>query len=209
MRLRILDVELRSGVAKPMHGVALGIADFLAAHTAVAFRWPVRPVAYHVPALVLLLSFCSAASTWAQDANPAHGADTEAVARAAMTQLRSPVTPSHTLDMCPAVEAAALRDTVLLAAAAGEPVNQIVEDVIARRGEQLRIVPRKRGFALWAWLAPAVVLFGGGAVVMARLRSLRLADVPPAEASGGELSTEDRTELAAALREWERTEAEA
>ncbi len=36
-----------------------------------------------------------------------------------MAQLRSPVTPSHTLDMCPAPEADALRDTVRAEAARG------------------------------------------------------------------------------------------
>lgn len=168
-----------------------------------------RHVSYRL--VVVLLLVCTAIPALAQNADPAHGAETEAVARAAMVQLRSPVTPSHTLDMCPAAEAAALRDTVMLAAAAGKTTRQIVEDVIARRGEQLRIVPRKRGFGLWAWLVPPAVLLLGASVVWGRLRKPRStpgetpAGIPPRDA----ISAEDRLELAAALQEWERVEAEA
>ena len=53
---------------------------------------------------------------------PVRTAATDAVARAAMFRLRSPVTPSHTLDMCPAAEAEALRDTLRIAAAYGHGV---------------------------------------------------------------------------------------
>ncbi|HEX2091804.1 MAG TPA: cytochrome c-type biogenesis protein CcmH, partial [Longimicrobiaceae bacterium] len=94
------------------------------------------------------------------------------VAHEAASQLRSPVTPSHTLDMCPAPEAEALRDTVLMAATRGMTAGEIVEGVIARRGEQLRIVPKREGFGIWAWILPPAVLLAGLGVVSARLRAM-------------------------------------
>jgi len=134
-------------------------------------------------------------------AQGAASAEAERTAHAAMTQLRSPVTPFHTLDMCPDAAAAALRDTVRAEAASGMSVEQIVEGVIARRGEELRIVPKRSGFGLWAWVAPAAVLLGGLAVVGAWLRRSRANAAP--DPVPGSLSGEDREELAAALAEWD------
>ncbi|HEX7240745.1 MAG TPA: cytochrome c-type biogenesis protein CcmH [Longimicrobiaceae bacterium] len=134
---------------------------------------------------------------------PAARAQGDAAERAdaAMAQLRSPVTPSHTLDMCPAPEADALRDTVRAEAARGASTEAIVEGVIARRGEQMRIVPKRSGFGLWAWLAPPAVLLLGLGVVAGRMRAMRAA--APPESAPQALSTEDREALAAALAEWD------
>jgi cytochrome c-type biogenesis protein CcmH len=129
----------------------------------------------------------------------------EAVAHKAMTELRSPVTPSHTLDMCPAEAAIALRDTVRMAALQGQSSNQIVEGVVARYGERLRTVPRRDDFGMWAWIAPPLVLLlGAGAVLLAmrRLRGRAATPVPSAA-----MSDEDRARLDAAMRAYERGEA--
>ncbi|HEX8905917.1 MAG TPA: cytochrome c-type biogenesis protein CcmH [Longimicrobiaceae bacterium] len=131
----------------------------------------------------------------------------EQVARSAEEQLRSPVTPSHTLDMCPSAEAAALRDTVLAEARAGRSVEQIVEGVIARRGEQMRIVPRESGVGLWAWVLPPSILVVGAGVVALRLAQLkrgRREIIPVAPAA---LSDDERAQVEAALRSFERGEA--
>jgi cytochrome c-type biogenesis protein CcmH/NrfF len=129
----------------------------------------------------------------------------EAVAREAESQLRSPVTPSHTLDMCPSAEATALRDTVLAEAQAGWTVPRIVDDVIARRGEQMRIVPRESGVGLWAWVLPPMVLVVGIGVVAVRLAQLKRGrgGIDPDAA----LSDTERSEVEAALRAFERGEA--
>jgi cytochrome c-type biogenesis protein CcmH len=134
---------------------------------------------------------------------------TEPVAREAMFRLRSPATPSHTLDMCPHGNAEALRDTIRLAAAEGQTVDQLVEGVIARYGEHMRLLPQRRGAGLWAWvLPPAVLLFGLG-VVLLRLRALR---APPEEqaarAVGEDLTAEERARLEEALAELEETQEE-
>jgi cytochrome c-type biogenesis protein CcmH/NrfF len=131
-------------------------------------------------------------------------AEAAAVAREAEAQLRSPVTPFHTLDMCPDAAAAALRDTVLMAAQRGVPADRIVEDVIARRGEALRIVPRKSGTGLWAWLATPAVLLAGVAVVWTKLRRLRREEGPYTAPAAAPLSADEAAVLEAALRDHER-----
>jgi cytochrome c-type biogenesis protein CcmH/NrfF len=133
--------------------------------------------------------------------------EVELVARDAMTRLRSPITPSHTLDMCPASEAMALRDTIRLAALGGMTADRIVEDVIARHGEQVRLIPRRSGFGLAAWLLTPLALIVGGLFLAMRVRAMRQSG--PASAAGagaGAMSKEDQDALAVALRDFERTE---
>lgn len=148
-----------------------------------------------------LLALCAAAPLAAQALSPA---EAERVAREAAAQLRSPVTPSHTLDMCPAAEAQALRDTMVARAATGVPAARLVEEVVARRGEELRLVPKRQGLGWLAWIATPAVLLLGAAMVAGKLRSLRGGDrapAPPAET----LSADDRERLAAAMAEYDRS----
>lgn len=143
----------------------------------------------------------------AQDAAAPPTHSTEAVAHAAMTQLRSPVTAFHTLDMCPDAAAVALRDTIRMEAAAGKTTDEIIEATIARRGEALRIVPKRSGVGLWAWIAPPAVLLGGLVLVGAWLRRSRANAAPQPEPES--LSGADRETLAAALAEMDREPEEA
>lgn len=131
---------------------------------------------------------------------------TEAVAREAMMQLRSPVTVYHTLDMCPDPAAAALRDTVRMAAQRGDSPDRIVESVVARRGERLRLAPRQEGVGLWAWLAPPAVLLLGLLVVGGKLRRMRRREGPYTPAEAAPLSSDERASLDAALKEYEGAE---
>lgn len=131
---------------------------------------------------------------------------TEAKAREAMMQLRSPVTVYHTLDMCPDPAAAALRDTVRMAAQRGDTPEQMVEDVVARRGERLRLAPRQEGVGLWAWLAPPAVLLLGVFVVGTKLRRMRRRQGPYTPAEAAPLSSDERASLDAALKEYEGAE---
>ncbi|HEV2148887.1 MAG TPA: cytochrome c-type biogenesis protein CcmH, partial [Longimicrobiaceae bacterium] len=148
-----------------------------------------------------LLVVAHAAPLRAQDV-AAVSPETERVAQAAMSQLRSPVTPFHTLDMCPDAAAAALRDTLRADAARGLSASQIVEATIARRGEELRIVPRRSGVGLWAWLAPPAVLLAGLFAVGGWLRRSKANGA--AEPTPEALSSEDRELLAAEMAEWDR-----
>jgi cytochrome c-type biogenesis protein CcmH len=129
------------------------------------------------------------------------------VAVEAETQLRSPVTPGHTLDMCPSGEAMALRDTVLTMATAGMSSDRIVETVIARRGEQMRIVPEHTGTGLLAWIAPPVVLLVGGGLLLGKMRRMRGRSAPVLPTAGQAISADEREMLNRALRQMEREEA--
>jgi cytochrome c-type biogenesis protein CcmH/NrfF len=135
--------------------------------------------------------------------------EVERTAREAMVQLRSPVTPSHTLDMCPADAAIALRDTVRMAALAGMSSAQIVDDVVARYGEPMRILPKRSGKGLVAWLLTPFALIGGALFVALRLRAMREHGPAPAAGDGPGISAEDEAALAEALRGLDAAEEEA
>jgi cytochrome c-type biogenesis protein CcmH/NrfF len=142
--------------------------------------------------LLMVILLALAAPAAAQRPEP--GSPAWQTARAAMMELRSPVTPSHTLDMCPSAEAQ--RDTMYLAAATGLSREQLVEDFIARYGEQVRLLPRKQGFGWWAWLAtPAVLLLGLG-LVARKIAALR----GRADPATRPLTDEERAQLETALR---------
>jgi cytochrome c-type biogenesis protein CcmH/NrfF len=156
---------------------------------------------------LIVLAVAAAALRAAAPVSAQGRADAEQVARAAESELRSPVTPFHTLDMCPSPEAVALRDTVMMEALAGRTVSQIVEGVIARRGEQLRILPKESGVGLWAWILPPSILVLGAGVVALRLAQLkrgRREIVPVAPAT---MSDDERARVELALRQFERGEA--
>ena len=163
----------------------------------------IRRVAVALPALLLALTLLAAAGTLAaQAAAPRLAPEVEKTANDAMARLRSPYTASHTVDMCPS--AGALRDSIRFAAASGMTTDQIVEDVIARHGEQIRILPKREGAGLWAWLAPPLLLIVGAGLIAHRLRrSQAEVEARPAPAASS-LSESERGELAAAMRDWDR-----
>ena len=126
-------------------------------------------------------------------------ADKEKTAVEAMSRLKSPYTAFHTVDMCPS--AAALRDSIRVMAATGMTSEAIVEDVVSRHGEQLRILPKRSGVGLWAWIATPLVLLIGVGLIAYRVRGGQQA--APLASGGDAISDEDRLELAAALRDWD------
>jgi cytochrome c-type biogenesis protein CcmH len=158
-----------------------------------------------VPVLLLLVASSVHAQAKPSTADARDSDHSHDVAWQAMSQLRSPVTPGHTLDMCPSAQAEALRDTVLMEAGTGKTADEIVEGVIARRGEQMRIVPKKSGTGLLAWIAPPFVLLIGAGGLIAFMRAMRRrgSTIAPAAAP---LTAEDRAELEAELRQFERAE---
>ena len=149
-------------------------------------RWP-----------LLLLLVLLAAPAAAQDDPRA-----KAVAQDAISRLRSPYCPGLMLEVCPSEQAELLRDSIRAMAAQGTAADDIVEDVLARHGEEWRAVPRKSGVGLWAWIATPLVLLLGVLLVVARLRRMR-GGAEPAPAPAGGLSAEDRERLQAALADHE------
>ena len=126
-------------------------------------------------------------------------------ADAAIARIRSPYCPGLMLEVCPSTPAEALRDSIRVAAAQGKSAEAIVEDVLARHGEEWRAVPRRSGAGLLAWLILPLALVVGGLVLWGRIKVMRSQGPAPA-AAGGAMSEEERTRLAAALREFEHAE---
>lgn len=149
--------------------------------------------------LALLALLLLAAPAAAQDARP--NAD---VAQQAIDQLRSPYCPGLMLDVCPSPQAALLRDSIRDLAANGEPVDEIVEWMIGRHGEEWRALPKRSGPGLWAWLLPPALLIGGALAIAYRLRVARASE-PPAPTPQSALSEKERTELGVALQDWDQT----
>jgi cytochrome c-type biogenesis protein CcmH/NrfF len=153
--------------------------------------------------LALAAVLLSAAAAAAQS-NPAP-TPSSAEADAAIGRIRSPYCPGLMLEVCPSPQAELLRDSIRAMAAQGQPAAAIVEDVIARHGEQWRAVPKRSGAGLWAWIAPPAVLLLGAGLVLARLRKLREGRAPEAVPADS-ISDAERARLAEALRAFEREE---
>jgi cytochrome c-type biogenesis protein CcmH len=70
--------------------------------------------------------------------------------------------------------------------------EEVIDDFVARKGEQIRVAPLARGFNLVAWLGPAVLLIGAAVGVAFLLRRWRRK--APSEASvdtGPEIDPDD------------------
>jgi cytochrome c-type biogenesis protein CcmH len=150
---------------------------------------------------LLLLGSPLAAQTTTVTLTPEQAKEAEK----AMSQLRSPVTPAHTVDMCPST--GALRDSIRVVAATGASAEAMVEDVIARHGEHLRLLPKRSGAGLLAWLATPLLILVGGVLIFGRLRRNGAdAGTRPAPDGPPGIDEADRARLAAALREIDREE---
>lgn len=128
----------------------------------------------------------------------------DAAAREAIARLRSPYCPGLMLEVCPSPQAALLRDSIHSLAAAGSDADALVEWMIARHGEEWRALPKRSGTGMWAWIAPPLVLLGGGALLLERLRRSRGA--AGREGAAEPLTEADRGEIRAALLALERDE---
>jgi cytochrome c-type biogenesis protein CcmH len=132
--------------------------------------------------------------------------EAQSTADAAIGRLRSPFCPGLMLEVCPSPPAEALRDSIRGMAAEGQGVEQIVEGVLARHGEEWRAVPKRSGVGLLAWLVLPIALIGGGLFVWTRVRAMRGQGQVYAIAPGQGMTTDERARLDAALREFERVE---
>ena len=166
---------------------------------------PTRPI---FALLLALAVVCAPARALAQSQNEgppatagAHERHPEATK--AIDLLKSPYCPALMLEVCPSPGGAALRDTIEMMAAEGESADSIVEQIIARYGEEWRALPSTRGEALLAWVIPPLALILGVALVVFVLRRIRK---PRGAPSASEVSDEERARLDAALRELEAEE---
>ena len=74
---------------------------------------------------------------------------------------------------CACGRAAELRDEIAGMIRTGRTGDQVIEEFVARQGEQVRIAPLARGFNLVAWLGPAFLFFGAAVAIVLVLRRWR------------------------------------
>ena len=122
----------------------------------------------------------------------------------AISKLRSPFCPGLMLEVCPSLEAEALRDSIQLGAEAGLSADSLVERMIAVHGEEYRAFPERSGTGLLAWAVPPAALLLGLATVVIVLRRLKSRE--PVGAGAEELTEEERERLAEALAQLEAAE---
>ena len=80
--------------------------------------------------------------------------------------LMSPACPGRTLLNCTSGHAEQWRELIRQKLAQGETQAQIMAYFVDMRGEEILAAPPKRGFALTAWLFPALVIINGTGVII-------------------------------------------
>ena len=80
--------------------------------------------------------------------------------------LMSPACPGRTLLNCTSGHAEQWRELIRQKLAQGESQAQIMAYFVDMRGEEILAAPPKRGFALTAWLFPALIIINGTGVIV-------------------------------------------
>lgn len=119
-------------------------------------------------------------------------AETEAIAATVM----SPYCPGRLLRDCPSGQAAQLKTDIHNRLEAGESSTQIIDDLIAKFGEELRAAPKAEGFGLLAWVTPFFFLIAGMIIAFVWLRGRRRGE----EAAFSPLDKEAEARLNSELR---------
>lgn len=86
----------------------------------------------------------------------------------------SPYCPGRLLRDCPSSAARGLKEKIRELLKSGKSRDEVIEELLAMHGEDIRAAPLMSGFGLWAWVVPFVFLLGGLAFVIAWLRSRQL-----------------------------------
>lgn len=126
-------------------------------------------------------------------------------AEAAIAQLRSPYCPGRMLENCTSSLAGALRDSIYDLAAQGADTEELVEWMLANHGEEYRGVPQRTGAGLWAWIMPPAAVIVALGLLLVWFRSSRSSSGGAVSQPSSTLSDADRTQLANALRDWEKS----
>lgn len=86
------------------------------------------------------------------------------------SKLRCPVCQNESVADSQSELSAQMRTLIRSKLAAGETEDQIIGYFVSRYGEWILLEPPRQGVLWFVWLAPAAVLLGGAAVVIAYLR---------------------------------------
>jgi cytochrome c-type biogenesis protein CcmH len=107
-------------------------------------------------------------------AGPAHADDAAVRAAALARELMSPFCPGLLLADCQSSGAQELRTEIRDRVGRGDTSDEIVNDLVARFGPQVRAVPTPEGFGLWAWAFPGLLGAATFLVLAGRLRRATL-----------------------------------
>lgn len=127
------------------------------------------------------------------------------VAQKAIASLKSPYCPGLMLKVCSSSQGAALRDSLRTMAEEGGTAGELIDWVLANHGDTLLALPRAKGRGLVAWVVPPAVFLVGLTLVLVTLRAMKRA-APPEEEKSAELSPEEETRLASAIKQLEEEE---
>ena len=132
-------------------------------------------------------------------------AEPHPIADEAIARLKSPYCPGLMLEVCTSYQGALLRDSLQTMAREGGSVNDLVDWVLSRHGEEYLAYPRASGRGLIAWIVPPGALLLGVVIVIVALRYMRDPSRDGAEPER-ELSEEEEVTLRKALREMDAAE---
>ena len=118
-----------------------------------------------------------------EEVAPRFPAAVETEASRIFNSTMSPFCPGLLIANCPSPGAADLKEQIRIQLAAGAPPDSVRAMLRAAYGSEVDAVPPAEGFGLVAWLMPAVVLLGGGVLVVWWLRGRGTAGPAPARPS--------------------------
>jgi cytochrome c-type biogenesis protein CcmH/NrfF len=104
-------------------------------------------------------------SAIAQQANPVVDPQVEQEASELFNKVMSPFCPGRTIANCPSPQAAELQVSIKEKLSEGESPEQIEAELYATFGDDIRAIPRARGFNLLAWVVPGLFFVLGVFVV--------------------------------------------
>ncbi len=149
-----------------------------------------------VLALFVILAPVSSVTAQTED-------DLNREARDIFETVLSPYCPGRTISNCPSPQAEELRTAIKQQLADGEASEDIKEELYAVFGDELRTIPRARGFGLLAWIVPGLAFLMGGWLILTWMGRTRPdGHVPPAPTSM-DLDAATQARLDAEMKELE------
>jgi len=91
-------------------------------------------------------------------------------------ELMSPFCPGRTLASCPSPQAAELVQWIVLQEASGATKEEVIEQLIARHGEEILGAPPAEGITLWAYVFPVFGILAGAGIAFIVLRRIVAGD---------------------------------
>ena len=122
-------------------------------------------------------------------------------ARIIFETVLSPYCPGRTISNCPSPQAEVLRTDIKEQLASGKTPEEIKEELYATFGDELRTIPRARGFGLLAWIVPGLAFLAGGWAIAVWIGRTRARQSNSSEPTTAELDPETQARLDDELKE--------